>query len=208
MLFTFDSFQPKVNEEPTEFDDLPADHDYIIHEVELTTFSQNSVAYIAGFVVRKVERRLNCGECVSVLLDSEDDPLDDDVRRLITLRNKGGLKIPSKSVHTVCKLTEQEIKLCLSKDLALKSLSSSRPKRHIKSRVMRRLVGTDIFSSIQGHLLTEEVGEENHYTNLISILIECYVDVKLHAVAKTYTMGEVGEPIRHKLSKLIIFKHQ
>ena len=31
--------------------------------------------YIAGFVVRKVERRLNCGECVSVLLDSEDDPL-------------------------------------------------------------------------------------------------------------------------------------
>ena len=106
----------------------------------------------------------------------------------------------------MCKLTEQEIKLCLSKDLELKTLSSSRPKRHIKSRVMRRLVGTDIFSSIQGHLLTEEVGEKNHYTNLISMLIECYVDVKLHA--KTYTMGEYGEPICHKLSKLIIFKHQ
>ena len=148
MLFTFDSFKPKTNEEPTEFHDLPADHDYIINEVELTTFSRNSEAY----------RRLNCAECVGVLLDSEDDPLDDDVRRLITLRNKGGLKIPSKSVHRVCKLTEQEIKLCLSKDLALKSLLSSRPKRHIKSRVMRRLVGNDIFSSIQGHLLTEEVG--------------------------------------------------
>ena len=158
--------------------------------------------------MRKVERRLNCAECVGVLLDSEDDPLDNDVRRLITLRNKGGLKIPSKSVHRVCKLTEQEIKLCLSKDLALKSLLSSRPKRHIKSRVIRRLVGNDIFSSIQGHLLTEEVGEANHYTNSISMLIECYVDVKLHAVAKTYTMGEVGDPIRHKLSKLIIFKHR
>ena len=31
MLFTFDSFQPKTNEELTEFDDLPADHDYIIN---------------------------------------------------------------------------------------------------------------------------------------------------------------------------------
>ena len=92
--------------------------------------------------------------------------------------------------------------------LVIKSLLSSRPKRHIKSRVMRRLVRNDIFSSIQGHLLTEEVGEANHYSNSISMLIECYVDVKLHAVAKTYTMGEVGEPIRHKLSKLIIFKHQ
>ena len=44
MLSTFDSFQPKTNEEPTEFDDLPADHYYIINEVELTTFSQNSEA--------------------------------------------------------------------------------------------------------------------------------------------------------------------
>ena len=110
--------------------------------------------------MRKVERRLNCAECVGVLLDSEDDPLDNDVRRLITLRNKGGLKIPSKSVHRVCKLTEQEIKLCLSKDLALKALLSSTPKRHIKSTVMRRL-------------LTEEFGEANHYTNAISMLIEC-----------------------------------
>mgnify|MGYP001804174699 CR=1 FL=1 len=65
----------------------------------------------------------------------------------------------------------------------------SRPKRHIKSRVMRRLIGNDIFSSVQGHLLTEEVGEANHYTNSISMLIECYVEVKLHAVAETYTMG-------------------
>ena len=64
-----------MNEEPTEFDDLPADHDYIIHEVGFTTISLTSVAYIARFVVKKVERRLNCGECVSVLLDSEDDPL-------------------------------------------------------------------------------------------------------------------------------------
>ena len=159
-------------------------------------------------MVRKMERRLNCAECVGVLMDNEDDPPDDDIRRLITLRHKGGLKIPSKSVHRVCKLTEQEIKLCLLKDLALKSLSSSRPKRHIKSRVMRRLVGNDIFSSTQGHPLTEEFGEANHYTNSLSMLIECYVDVKLHAVAKTYTMGEVGEPIRYKLSKLIIFKHQ
>jgi len=85
-----------TEELPTPFEDtheLFHDHDYA--SPTLNSLVQNSVVYIAGWVVRKVLKSLACDKCRQSLVTT-DPPADfTSAYHLLSLRNNGGLVIPS-----------------------------------------------------------------------------------------------------------------
>lgn len=67
------------------------DHSYLASTAELNSFALNSVAYIAGWVVKKVSATVNCPDCSEPLLPTAEDELPADTAKLINLKNIRGL---------------------------------------------------------------------------------------------------------------------
>ena len=68
----------------------------------LSPYKEAAIGYIAGYVVRMVDRRIQCLFCTAAL--QTQGPLDETYARkvaLITCKNKGGLIRPSTSVINV-----------------------------------------------------------------------------------------------------------
>ncbi|KAF2882410.1 hypothetical protein ILUMI_23780 [Ignelater luminosus] len=81
------SFSRFDDANPTNATNLEDEDDiYATIPEELTEFSRQIVAYISGFVVRKLFKVLKCKDCLDVLINHENHPAP-----LIALRDKGGL---------------------------------------------------------------------------------------------------------------------
>ncbi|KAF2905357.1 hypothetical protein ILUMI_00821 [Ignelater luminosus] len=81
------SFSRFDDENPTNATNLEDENDiYATIPEELTEFSSQIVAYISGFVVRKLFKVLKCEDCLDVLINYKNHPAP-----LIALRDKGGL---------------------------------------------------------------------------------------------------------------------
>ena len=63
---------------------------YDLSYVSLSMITANSVAYLAGSVVKAMERSSRkCEECVGCLVDNQEDQLSSDISELIQLKNHG-----------------------------------------------------------------------------------------------------------------------
>lgn len=85
-----------VEEFPSPFANISAlvsDHSYL--PTRFGGLVENAVVYVAGFVVRKVLHRLSCNVCRwSLVRDAVPASFDKNFH-LLTLKNNGGLVIPS-----------------------------------------------------------------------------------------------------------------
>jgi len=57
------------------------------------------------------------------------------------------------------------------------------------------------------HVMSQNI-IENHKTQLIKMIIKCYVNIRLFYEAKCAINLSKENYIRHKYTKLILFKHQ
>lgn len=85
-----------IEQHPSPFINIPAlvsDHSYL--PSRFGGLVENALVYIAGFVVRKVLRQLSCEVCRwSLVREAVPDSCDTSYH-LLTLKNNGGLVIPS-----------------------------------------------------------------------------------------------------------------
>lgn len=190
-------------------EEVDTDHQYAqsISSTTLTSFAANSAAYIAGYVIRSLSKQPNkCDDCLSLLRNSEADPLDAESARLIRLRDNGGLVTPSGSMHKVCVAAEKAIVLMKAK------YGDEPPTSGVRQRLVRdtklSLINKPLFSNIDEHLADQETSINNHFTTLLDKILNSYITIKLHLFTSRITEKSVGVPIRAKLSKLILFKHQ
>lgn len=65
----------------------------------------NIVEYIAGFIVRKVQRIMVCDTCLDVLEQNHSN-----LGSLIAIKNRSGLKQPSADLVKLCKIAEKIFK--------------------------------------------------------------------------------------------------
>jgi len=79
------------------------DHDYVSTCFALSTFIEEVVSYISGFVSHKLMSIIDCSICKNQLL-GESMPL------LLKLKNRGPFIIPSKDVISICKVSERIIR--------------------------------------------------------------------------------------------------
>ena len=76
---------------------------YKINDEHLSLFTQNSVAYVAGFVIKSL-RRLSrtCKQCVQCLIESDADSIGEGITSLLRMKDCGGLIKPSKWCYMIC----------------------------------------------------------------------------------------------------------
>ena len=202
------------SEETTPVDDNPMEIDHFdgLDGIDTSSISENKesiLAYIAGSIVRRLIKRLECSECFESLLS---DDFTNKNLSLIGLKDNGGLIYPSDDVITVVMVcekhfhrrvlgitgkginTSKHLSALLSRDI-IRELSSTRP-------------GKILFSSLLHHdIQTHCVNEDFHSTQIMKTIIKYYLDMRLLRYSQHYTQnvvlaGKLGK--RQQLGRLVV----
>ena len=81
------------------------DHDYcdVSNAMELSEYKEAAISYIAGYVVKMVEKKIHCPQCLAALTTSKESIPD----LFVTWKTNGGLKLPSLDLIKICEETEK-----------------------------------------------------------------------------------------------------
>ena len=74
----------------------------------LSEYKEAAIAYIAGFIVKKMKQKVTCMPCSQAL------NTDDVVHGFIALKNRGGLQKPSPGMIAICHATEKRFQRLLN----------------------------------------------------------------------------------------------
>ena len=179
------------------------DHDY--HSIIPADFNKvvdNTVVYIAGWVVKKAMSKIRCDICREFLITT-DIPEYNKAYHLLTLKNRGGLVVPSCGTVAVVKASEKAIRQLMN----IRSVKRMCKLAQVQYVVKSELGSSDVFS-MGSHILQTQHGIDNHYFDLISVLVHIYFHLRQHHIAKTYHLREQGAAVRQALTKTILFKGQ
>lgn len=86
------------------------DHNYHLDCLSFSEYSRRVVEYIAGFIVRYLQRTISCETCIIALNCQTDDKIQ---YQLINRKNRGHLIFPSRSVIRLCTDSEKVIRVAL-----------------------------------------------------------------------------------------------
>ena len=184
----------------------PADnvHDYADapNVSELSEYKEAAISYIAGFVVKMVQKIINCPDCLQVLCVTKTDSQ----LPFVLFKDRGGLVHCSAGVNKICTETEKCILRMLHSNMGRlpqgRGLSSA-----ITTAVLPVCVDADVFPSLNDHMF-DSTCVDNHLFSLIKCCSACYTKIRMYHIGKRYTDVLQGDNIRKKLSRLILFKHQ
>ena len=191
--------QHEINSVPTGISDVaiarrydlelrqPAadDHDYcdVSNAMELSEYKEAAISYIAGYVVKMVEKKIHCPQCLAALITSKENIPD----LFVTWKTNGGLKLPSLGLIKICEETEK----CVMRMLNVNGgglphsagLSSA-----IATTVLSVCVESNVFSELDQHMFDSTPGN-NHVFKLIKCCCQSYVTIRMHHLSKTRNAG-------------------
>lgn len=179
------------------------DHDYNRYmSPSIAPIVDNSVVYIAGWVVKKATTKVTCGTCRTALV-SPQVPSYDRAYSLLVFKNRGGLVVPSQGTISVIKCTEKAIRQLVD----IHKLTRQCAQAKVEYTVKATLGSNDVFS-LGNHILETHYGIQNHQYTLISTLVHIYFTLRQHHMVKLFNLKEQGSSVRHTLTKTILFKGQ
>ena len=185
-------------------DVIASDHSYAVvcDKIFLSEFSSSVVMYIAGRVSQKLSVRLSCGTCREALLSPSKVVQNS---KLLQRKDAGGLVYPSESVTVVCRLTEQTIRFICSGTHAISR------QRHLllalQMHVVEKSRNRNVFTFTDEHSCATDVFDCPRL-NLIRLVVNSYCNIRMHAVAKSFTEQLRGLNVRSKSNKQVLFLHQ
>ena len=181
-----------------------SDHDYcdLPNVVELSEYKEAAISYIAGYVVRMVEKKIHCMECIAALTTTKEKIPD----LFVTWKTNGGLKLPSLGLLKICQETEK----CIVR--MLNSNGGDIPRatgvsNAIIATVLPVCVENGVFSTLNQHMF-DSSAVDNHLLSLIKCCCQSYVTIRMHHLAKSRNARMHDKVIRKQFSKLVLFKHQ
>ena len=205
--------QCEINSQPTGISDVaiarrydlelrqPAatDHDYcdVSNAIELSEYKEAAISYIAGYVVRMVEKKIHCPQCIAALTTSKESVPD----LFVTWKSNGGLKLPSDGLLKVCKETEK----CVMRMLNVNGGGlphSCGLSNAIANTVLQVCVESRVFSMLDQHMF-DSTTVNNHIFNLIKSCAESYVKIRMHHLSKLRNAEMHKKVIRKQFSKLV-----
>ena len=140
-----------------------------------------SLAYIAGFYVYSLQKKITCEDCRSALESSDEDPCSDD--SLIQLKNfkEGALQVPSASMCKLLYLTEH----ILRRNLTLVNSNTSNLEDKLVMKVLNELDNNSIFPIISlCHAIDTCEGIDNHYFLLVQLVSRKYLRLRIKNILK------------------------
>ncbi|RVE48555.1 hypothetical protein evm_006744 [Chilo suppressalis] len=166
---------------------------------DINNFRKYVIGYIAGGVSHYLTRKIKCEPCVSRLLSSERH----EFHKLITLRDKGGLSFPSLDTYDICCTCELVIRKIVKVGIVI---TSEIQHKYILSQILKRFVGNrNIFINLQNE---HNMYGIEHQTNLIRAVIEKFINIRFHHIAKQETVLRSCDTKRQYYKKLTQHKGQ
>ena len=161
----------------------------------------NILVYISGFVVKKVFAKLSCIPCRDQLICVRRNL--DSSHILLTIKNRGGLFVPSEPVVKIVTVTERTLRSV--SDLRMVSRSTME-KQKVISKVVSVLGNQNLFCEV--HDRDSCVGIERHSFDLIRMIAGVFYDLRVHHIAHLHNQDVQKKALRNKLTRNIIFMGQ
>ena len=188
-----------------------------------TIWRDDVLAYIAGYVVKKITVCIKCPECAIALVAFDKSQADvtapndhsynsnskPESQSLIAIKSYGKLTTPSPSVIKVVKATDRNLRQLVGDwtSVTKKAIST------LKSNVLQE-VKASFFQSLQKHSqeshILDEQFRDDHITIIVKKIVDLYVNIFVHRFGKVYSdqvVREGNSSRRSKLNKLILFGH-
>ncbi|XP_025161077.1 uncharacterized protein LOC112589997 isoform X2 [Harpegnathos saltator] len=173
----------------------------LLDTITLSEFTTRVIAYIAGFVVRHLEKILHCETCIEALTGNETHI----ECSLINIKNRGGLRLPSHDVIVICTKAEIAIRLAL-RESGDKCLSKKFTEIYLLNQVLQRLIeNRNIFSNIEEHSRDQTI-LENHVFHFMRAIASKYIKIRLHFIGRNILRDNIS--IRQAFNKIVLFKGQ
>lgn len=192
--------------EVEEIEDVFDEDDLLnVHDLpSLSEYGQNVSCYVAGYVVRKLLQRLKCDECRQQLYVCTVNKKKADMLLFLSIRNNGGLIIPSDAVISVVLCAEQCIRqVCAEGNTKLSFVYCC---SKLEQRVLSSVNIAKLFDVAHMHDTCE--GIDNHVFSLIRQIVRMYVKVRKYHVVKQWNILMKGRNVRQMLTKTVLFKNQ
>lgn len=178
---------------------LVLDHTYL--PTRFGALTENALVYIAGFVVKCVQRKLKCEVCCSSLISTALPSTLGDNYHLLALRNNGGLLIPSAGTVKVVRCAEQCIRRVCNVSSAARQCSES-----LLERVVKAEIGSQDIFNLGDHIVETQDGIDNHHYDLISQVLAAFYRLRQHHIAKLHTIQLQSKSLRKKLCKVVLLQ--
>jgi DNA transposase THAP9 len=166
----------------------------------LSSFVDDVVGYIAGYVCFKLRKTVKCMECqLALTYDCEGAE-----SYLLQRKSRGGLSRAPADVIYLCKRSESCIRASQIHQGIMKRTGVL---QQLTSSVLAAVVGANIFQCLQQHSF-EQCPEDNHVVMLTKAVVSQYLNIRLHHIATLHNETHAQRRVRHKLTKLILFNHE
>ena len=153
-------------------------------------FKTAAINYIAGAVVKIVQRRLKCMVYNKALTTCDDEQ----IHQLIKLKDRGGLVKASPSVISVCLESEKCFQRLLKRSGG-KLPQGSGISTSISAAVLSNCADMNLFAELNEHQF-ETIVTDNHVHNLVKIIAQSYSKIKLYHLGKQTTATKTGPKVR------------
>ena len=159
-----------------------AEHAYnVISPEQCITF------YLGGYVTQKLSKFTLCPACTAKLTDDSKQIFKQTLfseSKLVELKMRGGLKLPSSSLTFLIRLLEE----CFQK-------FSEKPNTNMFSDILNAALNSDKLSFAG-------IGCEEHRTSLTARCIYFYITMRLHFFKKSVNRNRASRQTKQKLSKV------
>jgi len=167
----------------------------------LSLFVDNVVVYIAGFVIRSLQKRILCPDCQAALFSTV-KMVEDHDHGLLQTKNHGGLLHTSNDVVKLCKMTESHFRSLMAP--GQKPVLYSDLKTETCNSVLRAFVGVELFPDLLEHTFDSDPVDDHRVILMKKIVFE-YLTCRLHHQAKCFTRTMHLQSKRSKLTKTVLF---
>ena len=153
--------------------------------------------------MRRTLKKLSCDVCRSSLLTDAESARKDQSYHLLTLKNNGGLVIPSEGTVKVVRAAEWVIRQ------AAAGSKRSQPMKVLQVLYMvRERIGSDDVFLLGEHINDTRYGIDSHHNTLLTLVVSLFFKLRLHYIAKLTTLSLQKGAVRQKLTKTVLFKGQ
>ena len=202
---------PLVTEEQNQAieEDIPLRQfcQVIEQESSMTYYKENILAYIGGFVVRRILKSLTCKVCAEALLEKGNKNIY--YLSLINIKNNGELIVPSKDVMKIVKKCESFFNAYVTGGIGMIS-SAKNIKDILGNKIRRELFSMGIFE----HLLDHEfencyITEDLHSTRLTKQIIDYFLKIRFYRYGQSYSSEKLKikkHGLRQQSKKMLLFQ--
>ena len=179
------------------FDESPVN----LECLESSEYKENVLAYIAGFIQKKIVKVEHCSECIMFIRNSCKS-----TSKFLDLRDQGGLIKPCDFMLEIVITSDSVLSQIMEKQNILleQHVYEKCASLVLQSLDMKKPFFLSELNSHMQHL--NSIG--THRNIFIKKVIKCYVSLKLKHIAKQKTEKLHKKKVRHVYSKLVLFKNQ